>query len=271
MVYASRPTTQASPTGMDAYAAHYIEHLTIKNYAPNFVAGRRMHLRQFFAWLNERGITRLNEVTRPILERYSKHLHYALNRSGRPLSIGSQSNRLTTLRSFFRYLVRQNHLLYNAASELELPRAEHRLPQAVMSAAEAERVLMQPDLSTADGVLHRAVMEVLYSTGIRRAELVNLDVADLNTGRGVLSVRQGKGRKDRFVPIGDRALLWVQNIATTCAARGSCRRVRSACSSIPSAPRSIRTVSVARYRSTSSRPTSAKSAAATSSATRWQP
>ncbi len=153
---------------------------------------------------------RLNEVTRPMLDHYARHLHYALNRSGKPLSVASQANRLTAVRLFFRWLVQQNHLLYNPASELELPRPEHRLPQDVLSAEEVERVLVQPDLTTAEGVMHRAVLEVLYSTGVRRAELIHLDVCDVNVGRGVVAVRQGKGRRDRFVPIGDRALLWLQ-------------------------------------------------------------
>jgi len=211
MPYAPRPESAPSdPRAFAAYLAHYLDHLRTKGYSTQGVAYRGMGLKQFVAWLEERGITRIHEVTRPILERYAKHLHYALNRSGRTLSVASQSNRLTAIRHFFRWLTRQNHLLYNPAAELELPRAEHRLPQAVMTAEEAERVLIQPDIATPEGVLHRAVMEVLYSTGIRRAELVNLDLVDVNASRGVVSVRQGKGKKDRFVPIGDRALLWVQ-------------------------------------------------------------
>lgn len=210
MPYTPRPIPASDPSAFAAYIAHYLDHLATRGYSVQGTAYRGMGLRQFAAWLEERGITRVTDVSRPILERYAKHLHYALNRSGRPLSTASQSNRLTAIRHFFRWLTRNNHLLYNPAAELELPRPEHRLPQAVMSAEEAERVLMQPDTMTPDGVLHRAVMEVLYSTGIRRAELVNLDRVDVNTSRGVVSVRQGKGKKDRFVPIGDRALLWVQ-------------------------------------------------------------
>ena len=211
MPYVPRPERPASdPSAFGAYIAHYLEHLRARAYNAQGIAYRRMGLHQFVAWLEARGITRISEVTRPILDRYAKHLHYALNRSGRPLSVSTQTNRLIAIRHFFRYLVRQNHLLYNPAAELELPRGEHRLPQAVMTVEEAERVLTQPDITAPEGILQRTVMEVLYSTGIRRAELVNLDLADVNAGRGVLSVRQGKGKKDRFVPIGDRALLWVQ-------------------------------------------------------------
>jgi len=212
MPYVKRPEPPApsDPRGFSGYRLHYLEHLKIKNYSAQLIAYRGMTLRLFASWLEERGITRITEVTRPVLERYAKHLHYQLNRSGRPLSAASQNQRLTALRHFFRYLVRQNHLLYNPAAELELARAQQRLPQAVMSVTEVERVLVQPDTTTAEGILQRTVMEVLYSTGIRRAELVALDLSDVNAERGVVSVRQGKGGKDRFVPIGDRALLWLQ-------------------------------------------------------------
>jgi integrase/recombinase XerD len=195
---------------MQAYVLQYVDYLKVKNHSTQGIAYRQRALEWFCAWLEERGVSRLNDVTRPMLERYARHLHYALNRSGKPLSVASQSNRLTAVRRFFRYLVQQNHLLYNPASELELPRPEYRLPKDVLTAGEVERVMTQPELATPEGLMHRAVLEVLYSTGVRRAELIALAVSDVNVGRGVVAVRQGKGRKDRFVPIGDRALLWVQ-------------------------------------------------------------
>ena len=188
----------------------FVDYLKVRNHSVQGIAYRQRALELFCTWLEERGVVQLREVTRPMLERYARHLHHALNRSGKPLSVASQANRLTAVRRFFRWLVQQDYLLTNPASELELPRPEHRLPQDVLTAEEVEHVLSQPDLTTPDGRLYRAVLEVLYSTGVRRAELINLDVSDVNVGRGVVAVRQGKGRKDRFVPIGDRALLWVQ-------------------------------------------------------------
>ena len=65
-----------------------------------------------------------------------------------------------------------------------------------------------PDVRTPLGLRDRAILEVFYSTGIRRSELARLTVADLDLKAGVLAVRQGKGKKDRFVPIGDRAAAW---------------------------------------------------------------
>ena len=113
------------------------------------------------------------------------------------------------MKAFFKWLSRGNHILYNPASELELPRMERRLPRHILSVREVEAVLAQPDLATPIGLRDRAVMETLYSTGIRRMELINLHVHDIDAERGTLMVRQGKGKKDRMIPIGVRALAWI--------------------------------------------------------------
>jgi integrase/recombinase XerD len=99
-------------------------------------------------------------------------------------------------------------VLHNPASEIELPRAEQRLPRAALTAAEAELVLAQPDSTDPLGVRDRAILEVFYSTGIRRSELAQLAVTDVDADRRTLLVRQGKGKKDRMIPIGERALAW---------------------------------------------------------------
>jgi integrase/recombinase XerD len=126
-----------------------------------------------------------------------------------PLSNRTQYGRLVPIRGLFRFLVRHNRILSNPASDLELPRVEHRLPRHVLSMAEAEAVLAQPSLALGFGVRDRAMLEVLYSTGIRRRELIGLSVWDLDAERGTVMVRQGKGRRDRMIPIGDRAVAWV--------------------------------------------------------------
>src|SRR5688572_26264372 len=95
-----------------------------------------------------------------------------------------------------RRLTRQNVLLWNPASEIELPRQEKRLPKHVLTVDEAERVMAMPDERDAIGLRDRAILETLYSTGIRRMEVMNLLVYDVDAERGTLMVRQGKGKKD---------------------------------------------------------------------------
>lgn len=99
---------------------------------------------------------------------------------------------------------------YYPASEIELPRAEKRLPKHVLTADEAERVMEKPKLADPIGLRDRAILETLYSTGIRRMEVIHLQVFDLDVERGTVMVRQGKWKKDRMVPIGERAIVWIE-------------------------------------------------------------
>ena len=138
--------------------------------------------------------------------RYQRYLFYYRKPSGHPLGFSSQLQHLTPVRAYFKWLTRQNVLLWNPASEIELPRQEKRLSKHVLTAEEAERVLEQPDVADPMGMRDRAILETLYSTGIRRMEVANLLVYDLDGERGTLMVRHGKGKKDRMVPIGDRAI-----------------------------------------------------------------
>jgi site-specific recombinase XerD len=130
--------------------------------------------------------------------------------NGEPLSFRSQHARLVPLRVWFRWMTRQNHILHNPASEIELPRLGRALPKNIFSAAEVERIMMQPDIEEPIGLRDRALLEVLYSTGMRRLELVRLKLYDLSLDRGLILINQGKGHKDRYVPIGERAVQWLQ-------------------------------------------------------------
>ena len=94
------------------------------------------------------GLIRPQDITKPILERYQRYLFLYRKEDGQPLTTRSQHTRITPLRAFFKWLARQNHILYNPASELGLPRLERRLPKHVLTIREAETVLAQPDLGT---------------------------------------------------------------------------------------------------------------------------
>jgi integrase/recombinase XerD len=210
MPYVQRPNpTAADPRLFAGYVPAYLDHLRARNYAAQTVEYKRMAIERFVGWCAERGITRVTEVTRPVLMRYQRHLYHSVARTGQPLSAAGQANRLAAVRGFFKFLTRENVLLYNPASELELPKLEKRLPKDILSADEAERVLSQPDVDTPLGIRDRAILEVLYSTGMRRQELIELQRQHLDHERGIVAIRQGKGKKDRFIPIGERALAWI--------------------------------------------------------------
>ena len=200
----------SDPEGFPVLLKQFLKALAVKNYSERTLLLRQGDLLLFVEWCEARAITRPCEVTKQMLERYQRQLFLMRKKDGKRLSLRTQAARLVSVRFFFRWLTRQNFLLWNPASELELPRAEQVLPRDVLTESEAELVLEQPDLRTPIGLRDRAILEVLYSTGIRRMELCGLGIYDVSAERGVLLVRLGKGKKDRVVPIGERALHWVQ-------------------------------------------------------------
>jgi integrase/recombinase XerD len=207
---AAIPGDRSDLAGFPRLTGEFCDHMAARGYSERTIGNRRHMLSFLVAWLAERGITRPAEVTRPVLESYQRHLFRYRKSNGDPLSFRSQSQRLLAIRAFYKWAARQRHVLHNPASEIELPRAEHRLPRPALTAAEAELVLAQPDLDDLTGVRDRAILEVFYSTGIRRAELARLAVTDIDHERQTVLVRQGKGRKDRLIPIGERGLAWVR-------------------------------------------------------------
>jgi len=197
------------PDGLVAYLNRYLDWLHIQNYSKATIKGRDHYLSVFIVWCDERSLKRPNEITKPILERYQRHLYLHRKKDGEPLSFRSQHTHLVPIRAWFKWLTRQNHILYNPASELDLPRLEKRLPKHVLNQSEVETVLNQTDMNGALGIRDRAILETLYSTGMRRMELINLKLYDIDVDRGTVMIRQGKGKKDRMIPIGERALAWI--------------------------------------------------------------
>ena len=197
------------PDSLYHHMLRYLTFLEARSYSAHTLTGRESALRAFIRWCDERSLTRPQQLDRPILERYQRHLFYYRKGNGEPLAIQSQRLLLIPLRHWLGWLAKRGHLLYNPAADLELPRKSVRLPRAILTAAEAEAVLAVPDLASATGLRDRAILETLYSTGMRRMELVHLKVLDVDRERGAVMIREGKGRKDRLIPIGERALAWV--------------------------------------------------------------
>jgi integrase/recombinase XerD len=197
------------PDSLAAYMERFLSSLAVRNYSPATIVDRRHGLATFILWCAERGIDAPRDVTKPILERYQRHLYYHRKTNGEPLTFRTQGQRLIPIRAWFKWLARENHILSNPASELELPRPEKRLPALVLTADEAEAVMAVPDTAEPLGLRDRAMLELLYATAIRRAELIGLRLFDVDYARSTLIVRQGKGNKDRVVPLGERAKAWL--------------------------------------------------------------
>ena len=134
---------------------------------------------------------------------------YLAHRITQGIKARSTARMLSTLRRFYQYQIRENRLSEDPSALLESPKLGVPLPKT-MSEREVEALLEAPDLSDPLGLRDRAMLELLYATGLRVSELVNLEITDISLAQGVLRVI-GKGDKERMVPMGEEAASWIRN------------------------------------------------------------
>ena len=199
-----------NPESLYFYQLRYLQACAVQNLSKSTIGLKEVSIRLFIIWCDDRGLSAPAEITRPILQRYQRHLFLRRKEDGQPLSVACQCGYLSSIKSFFAWLTRENFILYNPASELELPKVSRRLPTDILNVHEIESIINEVDVSSALGIRNRTIMEILYSTGIRRKELTNLKVTDIDMERGTIMIRHGKGDRDRMLPIGDRAFSWIR-------------------------------------------------------------
>ncbi len=188
----------------------YFTELRVSNWAATTIDRRSYSIGRFLSWCEDRGIESVTEITAEAIAAYRRSLyHHRARKTGKALSFSTQASYLSALRHWMTWLHEQNWISANPAADLQLPKEETRLPGTYLSIDEVEQLLLVVDLTTPSGLRDRAILEVFYSTGIRRAELIGLQLSDLSRDTGTLLIRQGKGRKDRVVPIGPRAIEWI--------------------------------------------------------------
>lgn len=185
--------------------AKYQRYLRRKGYRESTQANYEGNALLLISYLQGEGVEDLKEVTKEHLRGYQDYLF-----SETDLKLNAQKARLAAVLNFFKYLDKTGQLLYNPATCIELPRGVVILPRKVLSEKEMKKLLSAPDIDSSLGLRDRAMMEVFYSTGIRNSELRNLELYDVDFEAGQVSVREGKGGKDRVVPIGEVALIYTR-------------------------------------------------------------
>jgi integrase/recombinase XerD len=191
--------------GPDPLVDQFLDRLWLEvGLSENTLAAYRRDLARFQAWLGE-GVP-LAAVTR---ERVLGFLAAQVRGGARPRTTARQ---LSTLRRFYRFLLDIEAIGEDPTREVEAPRLDARLPQA-LSEAEVEALLAAPDPGNPIGLRDRALLEVVYATGLRVSELVGLPMDRLRRDAGYLLVA-GKGGKQRLVPLGEEALDWVERYLT---------------------------------------------------------
>ena len=168
-----------------------------KRYSPHTLTGYRRDLRNLHDWLQQQKIAQWNEVTHKQIRRFIAQRH-ALGIQGRSLQ-----RQLSAIRAFYRYMQRTGKATTNPAEDIPTPKQAQRLPKS-LDIESLERLLNIPGdepLTLRD----RAIMELLYSSGLRLAEIAALNLADLDLQGGLVDIKKGKGSKQRLVPVGTKA------------------------------------------------------------------
>ena len=182
---------------VDAYLTHLRVERRLADHTLESYSRDLQRLGEFCA-----GIGRpISQVGRPDLEAFVDGL---MNEGLSPRSV---ARAIAAVRGFYRFAVLTQHLSANPADDLQAPRAWPALPK-FLALDEVERLIKQPDVTTARGLRDRALIEVLYATGLRVSELIHLRATDLNLQAGYLSTT-GKGNKQRIVPVGEQAAEWL--------------------------------------------------------------
>ena len=201
--------------GFNRLALRHLKWMQMINFSRLTIRARTSQLSAFVAWCAARKLVRPRQVTRRVLESYQRHI--ASIRSAATslhLTTGAQLGHLAAVRVFFKWLARKRKIKFSPAADMDLPRLEKRLPKIVLGHAQVEHILLLPDISTPLGLRDRAMLEAFYSTGLRRSELISVKLNELYSQRNLLIVNQSKGHKDRVVPIGARALRWINRYLT---------------------------------------------------------
>jgi integrase/recombinase XerD len=186
----------------------FAEHLKVKAYAEESIRHYCQHVKLFVASLTDMGITDPKRVTRDMLADWQGSL--AVGR----YTVATISVKVRSVKRFFAYLEETNHILINPAEYLKEPKKENRLPRVVLTDKEVQKILDQPNLGTLTGIRDRTILEVFYSTGVRLAELMHLTIYDVDLHGSLLRVNKGKGAKDRVIPLGKHAVVFLKEYIT---------------------------------------------------------
>jgi integrase/recombinase XerD len=199
-------------------AERFSEWLEAINYSPKTRVNYTRDVKLFLDWLADNtSINSLVEVTPAQLQQYQIALYHCTRHEGdgneatkekatRRLSVGTQANRLAAVRKFFSWLLSEQQIAYNPASTLQLPKQPQRLPRGVLTKAEARRLIEATPTKKPRDIRDRAILETLYATGIRRAELIALTIYDADLQTATLRIEHGKGNTKRVVPLTQSAI-----------------------------------------------------------------
>jgi len=186
---------------------HYVQDRGQKGYAPGTMRLYRQYNTEFLKYLDaDERIDDLKQVDRQVVSRFQSYLYT----KERGLCARTQELKLVALRNLFRWCENRGLLYHDPTKYIEFPRKVQTLPKDIFKEDEMKKVLDAVDIDSKIGLRDKAILELLYSTAIRSGEVCNLTIYDIHNDQGVVRIRRGKGGKERYVPIGEVALGYIE-------------------------------------------------------------
>ncbi|RUM41121.1 MAG: hypothetical protein DSY80_09310 [Desulfocapsa sp.] len=184
-------------------------YLRMQNQTESGMKTSRWHLERFFKYLQCKGISRSYQLTPEILRDYQLGMVLGETTRGKRYSPTTVNRYMSSVKSFVKFLKKRDQLSLGPEDGITYARSGRRLPRGILSAEEMVRLIEMPDIRKILGYRDRTIMEVLYSTAIRRNECRFLKVSDVDFSERTLRV-SGKGQKERYVPVGRIALKFLE-------------------------------------------------------------
>ncbi len=208
--FAARPPKRPAPRRSYDVSAElrglkerYLSWMLATRYAEATLKAASEDVEWLYRFLALRGVNRIADVTPEVLNEYSLWFrdHKPRQNEAKAVSVHHIAHRLYGVKQYFRWLAQNMIVLADPAENLEVPRIVRSLPQTILTQEEARRLLDAPDLRSPVGYRDKAMLELIYATGIRTGELIKLKIPDFDPKNRTIFVRQGKGGKDRIIPL----------------------------------------------------------------------
>lgn len=199
------------PVSLESLGDEYIQSLKTRNLARRTIESQRWRLSKFFLYLYQQGVDRFEQINKPLILEYQTELYHSLSKRGQPFGACYQNSLLSSVKSFTRFLKERDYIISDPSHDVQYAKTPKTLPRSILTKSEARKIINAPDTKSTLGYRDKTIMEVLYTTGIRKEELNNLTLHDVDYHDGFLRIIAGKGRKDRMVPLGRIACRYLEN------------------------------------------------------------
>ena len=189
---------------------YYLTLCLVRGQANDTIRAKRYSLKKFCVWCFAQDVFTIDEVDIELMDDYMEHLNaYRKPKDNLPICKANKYALLLNVKTFMGKMYNRGLLEKNTIDHIELPTVGRPLPKAIFTAEEVEKILEQPLFFGEKGMVDKVILETFFATGIRRVELRNLDVEDIDLKQQLVRIRKGKGDREYILPISERACEWI--------------------------------------------------------------